>query len=122
MRHQIYDEENLDLQDDENTEIYIGPAMNEQDEEDNDDKVVIENDSDYRCTNISDAFLRCELGFQSETDRTKVKFSYRGDVYIGVVLHKISKTDYIFLVQDAKVRNSNKVMKKIHIPDASLII
>ena len=36
MRHQIYDEENLDLQDDENTEIYIGPTMNEQDEEDND--------------------------------------------------------------------------------------
>lgn len=122
MRHNIYDEENLDLQEDENTEIYIGPVVSEEGEEEVEEKIVEVAESDYRVTAISESFLRTELDIICESNRTKVKFAYKGGVYTGVVLHKLNKADYVFLVQDATVRNAEKKMKKIHIPDASIIL
>lgn len=124
MSKHIYDEENLDIQD-ENEEVFIKPGGGiigedepEEDKFEQDD--VIEND--YRVTVISDAFLKSELEIKSETDRTKVKFVYNGETYTGVVLHKLNKTDYVFLVQESRTRNAPKKMKKIHIPDASLVL
>lgn len=128
MSLKIYDEENLDLQDDEmNDEIYI----NHNDEEDNYDEPIDDEESpkqrefistsDYKVSAITEAFLRTELIIKCENNRTVLKFAYRDNVYKGIVLHKMSKYDYIFLVQDASVRNGEKTMKKIHIPDASLI-
>lgn len=126
MSKHIYDEENLDIQD-ENEEVFIKPGggiVGEDEETENEEQTVQDDvtDNEYRVTVISDAFLRNELEIKSETDRTKVKFVYNGETFSGVVLHKINKQDYIFLVQDAKSRNAQKKMKKIHIPDASLVL
>lgn len=132
MRINIFDEENLDLQDDEmNDEIYINPVVDEEDEQNEYEtdseygcsarNSEITSTSDYKVSAITESFLRTELNIQCESNRTIIKFSYKDNVYKGIVVHKMNKNDYIFLVQDAKVRNSEKTLKKIHIPDASLI-
>lgn len=131
MKVNIFDEENLDLQDDEmNGEIYINPMVDDENNIEDDEYNDIESSqkttemvstSDYRVSAITEAFLRTELVITCESDRTVLKFAYRDNVYRGIVLHKISKNDYVFLVQDASIRNGEKTMKKIHIPDASLI-
>ena len=75
---------------------------------------------------ISNNFLNVETSIKIESSKTVIKFSYQGEIYKGVVMYKLRGDDYIFLVQKAgknskKETNNLKVLKKIHIPDASLM-
>ena len=81
---------------------------------------------DYKVNSISNNFLNVETSIKIESSKTVIKFSYQGEIYKGIVMQKLRGDDYIFLVQKAgknskKDSNNQKVLKKIHIPDASLV-
>lgn len=78
----------------------------------------------YKPTGFTSAFLRCECNISIEDFKTVCRFSYRGKTYTGKVLHKVTKDDYIFLVDEESPKsaeNAESGLKKIHIPDASFI-
>ena len=85
-------------------------------------------DGDYKVRDITERFLKYETSIQCESSRTEIKFSYKGDTFKGIVMQQMpsSKDDYIFYVQQIGKnvpadKKGKKMMKKIHIPDASLI-
>ena len=85
-------------------------------------------DGEYKIHDITERFLKYEASIQCESSRTEIKFSYRGDTCKGIVMQQMpsSKDDYIFYVQQIGKnvpadKKWKKMMKKIHIPDASLI-
>ena len=85
-------------------------------------------DGEYKICDITERFLKYEISIQCESSRTEIKFSYRGDTFKGIVMQQMptSKDDYIFYVQQIGKnvpadKKGKKMMKKIHIPDASLI-
>ena len=85
-------------------------------------------DGDYKVRDITERFLKYETSIQCESARTEIKFSYNGDTFKGIVMQQMpsSKDDYIFYVQQIgknvpSDKKGKKMMKKIHIPDASLI-
>ena len=128
LNNRIYDEE--DEMSDE--ELFAQNSCN-YDTEDS-DKDVEEDaykvaDGDYKVRDITERFLKYEASIQCESSRTEIKFSYRGDTFKGIVMQQMpsSKDDYIFYVQQIGKnvladKKGKKMMKKIHIPDASLII
>lgn len=81
----------------------------------------------YKVSALSPNFLKYECSIKLECSKTNIKFSYKGDNYKGIVMQQFgnSKEDYIMLVQTCdkkgKVIDPTKKMKKIHIPDVSLL-
>ena len=135
----LYDDFNRDENDEITDEQYFseddGRAVTADDEvqmtaEDEDAPQVRDNfeediyEDDYRVTSITENFLRVECQIKLESSKTPIKFKYRGEELKGVVLQKINDQNYIFLVKPigkGAKRNSEKMMKKIFIPDAELI-
>ena len=126
MSINLYDED--DDRYDENCTYDLGPVVDDipdEDETDEPDMFEISKD-DYKVNSISNNFLNVETSIKIESSKTVIKFSYQGEIYKGIVMQKLRGDDYIFLVQKAgknSKRDSNnpKVLKKIHIPDASLV-
>ena len=125
FNNRIYDEED-ELTDEElfGQDSY-DTEKSDEDVEENAYKVA---DGDYKVRDITERFLKYETSIQCESYRTEIKFSYRGDTFKGIVIQQIpsSKDDYIFYVQQIGKnvpadKKGKKMMKKIHIPDASLI-
>lgn len=81
----------------------------------------------YKVSALSPNFLKYECSIKLECSKTNIKFSYKGNNYKGIVMQQFgnSKEDYIMLVQTCdkkgKVIDPTKKMKKIHIPDVSLL-
>ena len=126
MINNLYDEEE-DRYDEEGT-YELGPVVDDiPDEEETEEPDMFEiSKDDYKVNSISNNFLNAETSIKIESSKTVIKFSYQGEIYKGVVMYKLSGNDYIFLVQKAgknskKEANNLKVLKKIHIPDASLM-
>lgn len=126
MKNTLYDEE--DDRYDENGTYELGPVVDDiPDEEETDEQDMFEiSKDDYKVNSISNNFLNVETSIKIESSKTVIKFSYQGEIYKGVVMYKLRGDDYIFLVQKAgknskKEANNLKVLKKIHIPDASLM-
>lgn len=126
MNTNLYDED--DDRYDENGTYELSPVVDDiPDEEETDELDMFEiSKDDYKVNSISNNFLNVETSIKIESSKTVIKFSYRGEIYKGIVMQKLRGDDYIFLVQKAgknSKRDSNnpKVMKKIHIPDASLM-
>lgn len=126
MKNNLYDEE--DGRYDENGTYELGPVVDDiPDEEETDEQDMFEiSKDDYKVNSISNNFLNVETSIKIESSKTVIKFSYQGEIYKGVVMYKLRGDDYIFLVQKAgknskKEANNPKVLKKIHIPDASLM-
>ena len=136
----IFDEENQHLSPDDDLTYQPSNSQYVNDENDEDTENVFSDNmsenydseeliknEDYKLTHFSDNFLRSETQIQVENSKTKIKFKYRDIEYKGVVMKKLqSEDDYIFLVElsgkSAKgIKNNDKKIKKIHIPDASLI-
>ena len=126
MNINLYDDE--DDRYDEDGTYELGPVVDDipdEDETDEQDMFEISKD-DYKVNSISNNFLNVETSIKIESSKTVIKFSYQGEIYKGIVMQKLRGDDYIFLVQKAgknSKRDSNnpKVLKKIHIPDASLV-
>ena len=126
MNNNLYDED--DDRYDENGTYELGPVVDDiPDEEETDEQDMFEISKDnYKVNSISNNFLNVETSIKIESSKTVIKFSYQGEIYKGIVMQKLRGDDYIFLVQKAgknSKRDSNnpKVLKKIHIPDASLV-
>lgn len=126
MNINLYDEE--DDRYDEDGTYELGPVIDDiPDEEETDDSDMFEiSKDDYKLNSISNNFLNIETSIKIESSKTVIKFSYHGEIYKGIVMQKLRGDDYIFLVQKAgknarKDSNNPKVLKKIHVPDASLI-
>ena len=126
MSINLYDEDD-DRYDEEGT-YELGPVVDDiPDEEETDEQDMFEiSKDDYKVNSISNNFLNVETSIKIESSKTVIKFSYQGEIYKGVVMYKLRGDDYIFLVQKAgknskKEANNPKVLKKIHIPDASLM-
>lgn len=127
----LYDENEIPM----NLDAYI-PEEDIVDENDSEDvKLKKETESSetseyedtYKVSALSTNFLKYECSIKLECSKTNIKFSYRGENYKGIVMQQFgnSKEDYIMLVQTCdkkgKVVDPNKKMKKIHIPDVSLL-
>ena len=126
----LYDENEIPM----NLDAYI-PDEDIVDENDSEDiKPKKETDSSeaseyetYKVSALSPNFLKYECSIKLECSKTNIKFSYKGDNYKGIVMQQFgnSKEDYIMLVQTCdkkgKVVDPTKKMKKIHIPDVSLL-
>lgn len=126
MNINLYDEE--DDRYDEDGTYELGPVIDDiPDEEETDDSDMFEiSKDDYKLNSISNNFLNIETSIKIESSKTVIKFSYHGEIYKGIVMQKLRGDDYIFLVQKAgkntkKDSNNPKVLKKIHVPDASLV-
>ena len=126
MINNLYDEEE-DRYDEEGT-YELGPVVDDiPDEEETDEPDMFEiSKDDYKVNSISNNFLNVETSIKIESSKTVIQFSYQGEIYKGIVMQKLRGADYIFLVQKAgknskKDSNNPKVMKKIHVPDASLM-
>lgn len=126
LNHRLYDEE------DEFDEDNYGAEKSVEDNNDNNYKEFYEMDTasddekDSKQSSLSERFLNNELSIKVENFRTTIKFEYHGEKYKGIVIKKLNSEDYIFLLQKyvKRQRNSSdneKVLKKIHVPDASLI-
>ena len=126
MKINLYDED--DERYDENGTYELDSVVDDipnEEETDEPDMFEISKD-DYKVNSISNNFLNVETSIKIESSKTVIKFSYLGEIYKGIVMQKLRGDDYIFLVQKAgknSKRDSNnpKVLKKIHIPDASLV-
>ena len=129
----LYDENEIPM----NLDAYI-PEEESVDENDNDSedtKQKKENENSdaseyedaYKVSSLSPNFLKYECSIKLECTKTNIKFSYRGENYKGIVMQPFgnSKEDYIMLVQTCdkkgKVIDTSKKMKKIHVPDVSLL-
>ena len=57
-------------------------------------------EGEYKIRDITERFLKYEASIQCESSRTEIKFSYRGDIFKGIVMQQMpsSKDDYIFYV------------------------
>ena len=126
MINNLYDEEE-DRYDEEGT-YELGPVVDDiLDEDENDELDMFEISKDnYKVNSISNNFLNVETSIKIESSKTVIKFSYLGEIYKGIVMQKLRGDDYIFLVQKTgknskKDSNNQKVLKKIHIPDASIM-
>ena len=126
MNINLYDDED-DRYDEEGT-YELGPVIDDiPDEEETNEQDMFEiSKDDYKVNSISNNFLNVETSIKIESSKTVIKFSYRGEIYKGIVMQKLRGDDYIFLVQKSgknskKDSNNPKVMKKIHVPDASLM-
>ena len=126
MKINLYDED--DERYDENGTYELDSVVDDiPNEEETDELDMFEiSKDDYKVNSISNNFLNVETSIKIESSKTVIKFSYRGEIYRGIVMQKLRGDDYIFLVQKAgknSKRDSNnpKVLKKIHIPDASLM-
>lgn len=126
MINNLYDEEE-DRYDEEGT-YELGPVVDDiPDEEETEEPDMFEiSKDDYKVNSISNNFLNAETSIKIESSKTVIKFSYQGEIYKGIVMQKLRGDDYIFLVQKAgknskKDSNNQKVLKKIHIPDASIV-
>ena len=126
MINNLYDEEE-DRYDEEGT-YELGPVVDDiPDEEETEEPDMFEISKDnYKVNSISNNFLNVETSIKIESSKTVIKFSYRGEIYKGIVMQKLHGDDYIFLVQKAgknlkEDSNNQKVLKKIHIPDASIV-
>lgn len=127
----LYDENEIPM----NLDAYI-PDEDIVDENDSED-IKQKKDADsseasseyetYKVSALSPNFLKYECSIKLECSKTNIKFSYKGDNYKGIVMQQFgnSKEDYIMLVQTCdkkgKVIDPTKKMKKIHIPDVSLL-
>ena len=118
MINNLYDEEEDRY--DENGTYELGPVVDDiPDEEETNEPDMFEiSKDDYKVNSISNNFLNVETSIKIESSKTVIKFSYR--------MQKLRGDDYIFLVQKAgknskKDSNNQKVLKKIHIPDASIM-
>ena len=126
MKINLYDED--DERYDENGTYELDSVVDDipnEEETDEPDMFEISKD-DYKVNSISNNFLNVETSIKIESSKTVVKFSYRGEIYKGIVMQKLRGDDYIFLVQKAGKNSKNdsnnpKVMTKIHVPDASLM-
>ena len=81
-------------------------------------------DDEYKVSRITETFLKWECSIKNEQSKTVIRFKYRGEEFKGVVLQKLNAQNYVFLVQPAgkgNKKNTEKVMKKIFIPDAELV-
>lgn len=127
LNNRIYDEE-----DEMSDEELFAQNSDNYDTEDSDEDVEEDAykvaDGDYKVRDITERFLKYEAAIQCESSRTEIKFSYKGDTFKGIVMQQMpsSKDDYIFYVQQIGKnvpadKKGKKMMKKIHIPDASLI-
>ena len=126
MNINLYDEDEDRY--DENGTYELGPVVDDiPDEEETDEQDMFEISKDnYKVNSISNNFLNAETSIKIESSKTVIKFSYLGEIYKGIVMQKLHEDDYIFLVQKAgknskKDSNNQKVLKKIHIPDASIM-
>ena len=126
MSINLYDEEEDRY--DENGTYKLDPVVDDiPDEEETDELDMFEISKDnYKVNSISNNFLNVETSIKIESSKTVIKFSYQGEIYKGIVMQKLRGDDYIFLVQKAgknskRESNNPKVLKKIHIPDASLV-
>ena len=75
---------------------------------------------------MSETFLKCECNIKDENSKTVVKFMYKGESYRGVCMQKLPSGygNYVFLVQPygkGQKKNAPKMLKKIYVPEASLI-
>ena len=91
-----------------------------------DDESEFVDNGEYKVTQMSDTFLKCECDIKNEESKTVVKFNYRGESYRGVCMQKLPTGygNYVFLVQPfgkGQKKNAPKVLKKIYVPDAVLI-
>ena len=127
----LYDENEIPM----NQDAYI-PDEDIVDENDSED-IKQKKDADsseasseyetYKVSALSPNFLKYECSIKLECSKTNIKFSYKGGNYKGIVMQQFgnSKEDYIMLVQTCdkkgKVIDPTKKMKKIHIPDVSLL-
>ena len=126
MSINLYDEDEDRY--DENGTYELGLVVDDiPDEEETDEQDMFEISKDnYKVNSISNNFLNVETSIKIESSKTVIKFSYHGEIYKGIVMQKLHGDDYIFLVQKAgknskKDSNNQKVLKKIHIPDASIM-
>ena len=125
INNRIYDEED-ELTDE---ELFGQDSYETEDsDEDVEEDAYKVADGDYKVRDITERFLKYEAAIQCESSRTEIKFSYKGDTFKGIVMQQMpsSKDDYIFYVQQIGKnvptdKKGKKMMKKIHIPDASLI-
>lgn len=83
-------------------------------------------DGEYKVTQMSETFLKCECNIKDENSKTVVKFTYKGESYRGVCMQKLPSGygNYVFLVQPygkGQKKNAPKMLKKIYVPEASLI-
>lgn len=95
-------------------------------EDDKQNKPLIETSGKYKVKSFSPSFLRCECDIKIENFKTVCKFSYQGNIYTGKVLKKLNADEYIFDVNKVisksdKTSKPESGLKKIYIPDASLI-
>ena len=126
MKINLYDED--DERYDENGTYELDSVVDDipnEEETDEPDMFEISKD-DYKVNSISNNFLNAETSIKIESSKTVIKFSYLGEIYKGIVMQKLRGDDYIFLVQKSsknskKYSNNQKVLKKIHIPDASIV-
>lgn len=125
---------NFDENDEITDEVYY--SDNEQkkpaDEEDSgfipmdDEEQPRVDDGEYKVTQMSETFLKCECDIKDENSKTIVKFMYKGESYRGVCMQKLPSGygNYVFLVQPygkGQKKNAPKMLKKIYVPEASLI-
>ncbi len=108
----------MELYDEEYDENAIYAIENEPDEEQ-------EEEAEKDVDTFSKEFINSELSISVENAKTPVKFEYNKNIYCGIIIKEFpsGNDNYIFLVEclDKNAEKKGKYMKKIHIPDATII-
>ena len=106
MNYNLYDEDNIDLEE----QMYLQDIESEmnadEDEENIEENVQEEEEYTY---DISPDFLKNELKIKIESDKHHIKFTNGTNIYEGIVLSEFNKEKYIFNVKDVSSNEGYKL-------------
>lgn len=116
----------MELYDEEYDENVIYPIENDPEpDEDEQEQQEEAEEQERTVVSFTKDFINAELSISVENAKTEVKFMYNNILYSGIIIKEFpsGNDNYIFLVEclDKNTDKKGKFMKKIHVPDATIV-